>query len=158
MVAIEPSSAAADNHCPPGQKVCEVSGEAPISGLYRLNQGGGLTVTKSAHGYAVRDLHARLGQKDGCSLSGRLAAVAGSQQLSKQGKSFFVGAGETETTYTWRSHSRDAKIRVGEQTYTGALFTKFLDVDGTQSVEGHLRFEPEEGVVCEGLFLGVPTR
>jgi hypothetical protein len=105
----------------------------------------------------VRDFRARLAQKEGCSLSGRLVEVSGSQQLSKQGKSIFIGSGETETTYTWRSASREAKIRIGAQTYKGALFTKLLDVDGTQSVEGHLRFEPQEGVVCEGQFLGGPA-
>jgi hypothetical protein len=41
VFAIAPHPAGAENHCPPGQKVCEVSGEAPIAGAYRLNQGGG---------------------------------------------------------------------------------------------------------------------
>lgn len=157
MLAIGPFPAAAENHCPRGQKVCEVSGEAPIAGAYRLNEGGGLTVAKTAHGYTVRDFRARLGQKEGCPLSGRLVKVAGSQQLSKEGKSIFIGPDETETTYTWRSASREAMIRIGTRTYTGALFTKFLDVDGIQNVEGHLRFEPDEGIVCLGQFLGAPA-
>jgi hypothetical protein len=151
------SMASATGHCPPGQKVCLVSGEAPIPGAYRLFGGGSLTVAKTGHGFVLRDLGARVGKKEGCALSGRLAEIGGSQQLSKQGKSTFIGAGETETTYTWRSATRKARIRFGSKTYIGSLFSKFLDVDGTQSVEGHFRFEPEEEVVCEGQFLGGPS-
>lgn len=42
--------------------------------------------------------------------------------------------------------------------HEGALFTKLLDVDGTQNVEGHLRFEPQGRAVCEGQFLGGSAR
>lgn len=146
--------------CPRYQKVCLVAGDPPVPGRYEFKRAAGaLTVGKTKKNFVFRDFRLRLGHRQGCPLNGRFVNVLGVHPVKRMGKSSFIGVEETETIFTWRLLQNHVTVLVGEKTYPGLLFAKFLNLGnsgGPQTVEGFLNVMAGEDVLCKGRYFGRP--
>lgn len=169
LAIVAPMSArAASPSCPPHDKHCLMIDEPPVPGVYKFKPGpsgpdvglpGRLTIVKkTATRYAVSHFRIRLGQKEGCTLNGRLATVQGAFPLRKKTKVIAFDNGNKEISTSYRLPKTKVRIKVGGKSYPGSLFAAFIGVApgfGLQpGITGNLRLMTQEGTVCRGLFFG----